>query len=169
MCCSTWREGVGTIKMGADNQNHGDLALVNVSAEGHGGGTKVWWGGPYATNRIPVIDRRYPVYGDITCLSGSTSGVRCGANIQYKNVAHVYGSGNIVRNVDGATSNSTLDCPQPGDSGGSVVIDESGSQTEAKAVGIVSGITEFVDGGCTHWFTGLDEAKQAWGGGPRLD
>lgn len=92
MCCSTWREGVGTIKMGADNQNHGDLALVNVSAEGHGGGTKVWWGGPYATNRIPVIDRRYPVYGDITCLSGSTSGVRCGANIQYKNVAHVYGS-----------------------------------------------------------------------------
>lgn len=163
-CCSTFESGTGTVPMGNDNQNHGDLALVNVSGAGNDAGNQVWWGGVSTTDKIPVTSRTAPTIGDDVCINGMTSGSDCGTVVQHTNVARTAG-GETVRNIDVAHSTHSYDCSQGGDSGGSVVVDHSGTETAAEATGIVSGHTNTGDGGCDQWFTGVEEAMQAWGGG----
>lgn len=51
-----------------------------------------------------------------------------------------------------------------GDSGGSVIVDHSGAETYAHAVGIISGHSSAAVLGCFQYFTGVEEAMQAWGG-----
>lgn len=138
---------------------------MNVSAVGRTAGNRIWWGALSTTSRITVTSRTAPTVGDATCLNGSTSGSDCGTVVQRTNVSHTYSSGETLRNSDVAYSSSTADCPISGDSGGSVVVDHPGAETSAEATGIVSGYNNTSGGGCNMWFTGIEEAMQAWGGG----
>lgn len=160
----TYDNGTGTVKTGSDNAYHGDLAIVNVDNSGHNSGDQIWWGGTNTTSKIPLTVRRVPTPGDPVCINGVTSGSDCGTNISETNTSWTYQGGDTVINVDDSGSYSVADCAQHGDSGGSVIYNHGGAETQATAIGIVSG---FITGGlpdCINVFTGIEEAIQAWGG-----
>lgn len=94
------------------------------------------------------------------CINGVTSGADCGLTVFDTNINHVCDDGDVLRNGDGANSTSQADCSQPGDSGGSIVYDHSGAETQE---GIASGHQNFSIG-CAQYFTGIEETIQAWGG-----
>ncbi len=159
---SSWTDGVGSVVL-ADSSYHGDLALFNVDVAGKAAGTQIWWGTKDTTNKIPVTARRSPTVGDPVCINGITSGSDCGTAVDATNVAVLYNTGEYVVNGDRAVSTSSADCSQEGDSGGSVVYNHSGAETQATAEGIVSG-SGGGSSGCYQYFTGVEEAIQAWGG-----
>lgn len=165
---TTWNDGDGTVAAGSDNANHGDLALVNVDAANRNSGDQIWWDGVTSPNKIPVTVRRVPTVGDPICINGVTSGADCGLTVFDTNINHVYSDGDVLRNGDGANSTSEADCSQPGDSGGSIVYNHSGAETQATAEGIVSGHQTFSIG-CAQYFTGIEEAIQAWGGNVKFN
>ena len=155
--------------MGNDSAAHGDLVLVNVSGAGNAAGWKIWWGTVGTTTRIPVTSRTSPTIGDPVCINGMVSGSDCGLTVTHTNISHTYGDGTVLRQGDEAHSSHSYDCSQGGDSGGSVVVDHSGAETEAEATGIISGHTDVDGGACDQWFTGVEEAMQAWGGGLKFN
>lgn len=159
---TTWNNGVGTVNAGSDSAKHGDLSLVDVSTASKAAGDQVWWGSVSTSNKIPVTERRVPTVGDWICINGIASGSDCGTTIQGTNINHVYSNNEILQNGDWATSSSTADCSQNGDSGGSVVLDHTGAETQATAIGIVSG--SGIGWMCDQYFTGIEEARQAWSG-----
>jgi hypothetical protein len=161
---TTWNDGDGTVTAGSDNANHGDLALVNVDVANKNSGNHIWWNEVTSPNKIPVTVRRVPTVGDPICINGVTSGADCGLTVQETNISWVYADGDVLINGDGATSTSAADCSQGGDSGGSVVFNHSGAETQATAEGIVSGHVNPSIGGCAQLFTGVEEAIQACGG-----
>lgn len=161
---STWNNGEGTVNTGNDAGNHGDMALVNVSTAGKAAGTQIWWGGVTTTDKIPVTARKVPTVGDDICINGITSGSDCGLTIVETNINHVYDDGDEVINGDYANSTSNADCSQSGDSGGSIIINHSGAETQATGVGIISGHIDYGNIGCAQVFTGIEEAMQAWDG-----
>lgn len=157
---TTWNDGDGTVRAGGDDAHHGDLALVNVSIAGKQAGHSIWW--PDNNSKIPVTARVPPTVSQQICINAWVSGSDCGLGVVYTNENYVYNDGDVLINGDVGFSTSTADCSQPGDSGGSVIIDHSGAETQATAVGIVSG-RETSDA-CLQFFTGAEEAIQAWGG-----
>lgn len=155
---SVWENGVGS-KRAADGEYHGDVALVLIS----NAGDQVWWGAVGTTDKIPVTVRRVPTIGDPMCINGAKSGSDCGLVVQDVNINHTYSDGDVLRNGDKAHSSSEADCSRAGDSGGSIVYDHSGAETQATGIGIVSGSTIRATD-CDEWFTGIEEANQIWGG-----
>ncbi|MGO4257932.1 hypothetical protein [Marmoricola sp. RAF53] len=158
---TTWLNGTGTMLTAADNQYHGDLALLNVTTAGRSAGSQIWWDGVTSSNKIPVKTRTAPTVGDTICINGYKSGADCGTVVQKTNISYEYPEGTL-RNGDYSYSTNPADCAIPGDSGGSVVVDHPGAETAAEATGIVSGRS--VGTVCYNFFTGIEEAIQAWGG-----
>lgn len=158
---SVWNDGVGSEKA-ADGQYHGDLALVSVS----NAGDQIWWGSDRVntSSKIPVTVRRVPTVGDPVCINGVTSGSDCGLTVVDTNINHTYSDGDVLRNGDKGSSSSRYDCSQDGDSGGSIIYNHSGAETQATGIGIISGVTDRGSSGCYQWFTGIEEAIQIWGG-----
>lgn len=162
---SSWKTGVGSVQVGSPTTAfHGDVALVNVSDANQDAGDQIWWGSASTTSRIPVTVRKLPTSGDDICINGEVSGSDCGTNITLTDINYTYPGGEVIKNGDAAHSFSAADCSQKGDSGGSVVVNHPGEETYAEAVGIVSGHSETADGGCNQYFTGVEEAMQAWDG-----
>lgn len=157
----------GSYRVGQDDQFHGDVGLINVTTAGKDVGASIWWGGVDATEKIPVTSRRAPTLNDPLCINGAVSGSDCGVVVVDVNTTCVYGGGDILVNADRAFSSSAADCSQHGDSGGSVIYNHSGAETEAVAEGIVNGHSSD-SSGCYQLFTGVEEAIQAWGGNVRF-
>jgi len=166
---STWvsTNDTGTVPSGDDNAMHGDLALVNVTASGRNAGDMAWWGDPNATEKIPVTGRVAPTEGDPIILNGMISGSDRGSLVLRTNIEFTYTSGNTISAGDRAEAFHGYDCPKSGDSGGGVVLDHSGGETQATAVGVISAGNVVPDSAtyCQWYFTGVEEAIQAWGGG----
>lgn len=74
------------------------------------------------------------------------------------------GEGRALINVDRAPGGPS-DCSVIGDSGAPVVLDHAGPETQATAIGVVFGAAGGGSSNCTQYFTGIEEAMQAWGGG----
>lgn len=159
---STWDDGTGTVRAGTDDQWHGDLSLVNVTIADRNVSSYIWWGTPDTTNKIPVTARRAPTYDDPICINGAVSGSDCGVKIYDTNIPWYYDNGETVLSADVGYSLNSVDCSQHGDSGGSIILNHSGAETQATAIGIVSGAGHSSNG-CTQVFTGVEEAMQAWG------
>lgn len=159
---TTYAEGEGTVP--GDNGYHGDLALVNVGDAGRASSRRIWWGTTTTTARIPVSSARVARSGDPVCINGQKSGSDCGLTALSFNTTVVSSDGDVLYPVDEAFSPRTADCSQGGDSGGSVILNHSGPEDSAVAVGIVSGHYE-TERGCIQVFTGVEEAVQDWGGG----
>lgn len=72
----------------------------------------------------------------------------------------------VLRQGDRAEAFHGYNCPKGGDSGGGVVLDHSGSETSAVAVGVIASGQVVDDSAayCQWYFTGIEEAVQAWGG-----
>lgn len=167
---STFTKNVGTVNAGNDSAKHGDLALINVDLAGKNSSDHMWWGTRTTTNTIPVTARRVPAVGDSICINGISSGSDCGGlTIGDTNIGWTYSNGDHLINADGATSTNSLDCSLDGDSGGSVIIDHAGAETQATGVGIVSGSGPADPVGCVQIFTGIEEAIQAWGGNIKMN
>ena len=160
---SSWVAGEGSVKVGDDNNWHGDLSRVNVTTANKDSGDQIWWGTTNTSNKIPVTQRRAPTFADQLCINGVTSGSDCGIAVSDTNGTWVYSNGEHLVYGDRAYSAHSYDCSQPGDSGGSVVFNHVGAETEATAVGVISG-SGGSGGGCFQYFTGVEEAMQAWGG-----
>lgn len=166
---SSWDDGVGSLRLNADNDFHGDVALVNVSNQGNEAGDHIWWGTTDTMDKIPVTARHAPVVADDVCFSGFVSGSDCGLQVYATNTtASVYdGDGHFTgtaRQVDISISIYSYDCPQPGDSGSPVVLDHGGAETFADAKGIVSASGSSPSFPCIMGSTGVEEVVQAWGG-----
>src|SRR6476469_3217688 len=158
---STWDNGTGTVAAGSDNAFHGDLSLTNL-ANNREAGDQIWWDGASSPNKIPVVDRSAPTSGDDLCINGWASGADCGITVTLTNVRvdNYNNPGVTLRNGDAAHSFSAADCSKDGDSGGSIVINHNGPESNAHAVGIVSGHDDARDGGCIQFFTGVEEGMQ---------
>lgn len=155
---SSMNSAGSSIKVGPDNDYHGDVAEVNVSSQGNATTKSIWVGGWNTTTTDPVIGRSAPSSGQALCLGGATSGQICGLQIVATNTDFTYGSGATVRNIDIAQGSN---CSTGGDSGGSIYY--SNISDEITAVGIVSGhYTQATY--CYQILTGTEEAFQAWGG-----
>lgn len=166
---TTWDNGTGTVNT-ADGQKHGDLSIVNLTVAGDNAGTQIWWNGVSSPDKIPVTARKVPTLNDPICINGVTSGADCGLTIVQVNTNHTYSDGDVLVNGDAANSTNNADCSQDGDSGGSVVLNHPGVETQATAVGIVSGRKIYAGTiGCAQFFTGVEEAIQAWGGNVRFN
>jgi len=165
---STWGPN-GTV-ISPDGQRHGDLALVNVEAVGNASRARHWVGGPATGFRELITSRSAPYAGLFICSGGAATGDTCGnfrVTTDGTNIDHEYGDGTWIRNGDRARNWDSSDgCAGAGDSGGSV-FDRQTSSTD-EAVGVISGHVTFNDGTCLLFFTGIEEAVQLWGGGPKL-
>lgn len=166
---ATWKVGTnppGTTASGGDNGYHGDLALVRVDNWGNSIGDRIFWGSASTTSSIPVTDRIGTVTGDEICLNGSRTGTECaGLYISATNVNITYPSGEVILQGDRAVDVTGDHCPVDGDSGSSVVFDHANqAETEALAIGVISGWYEGTNGGCFAVFTSAGEAVEAWGG-----
>jgi hypothetical protein len=159
---STFHSVYGTVAMGADNDNHGDIAMINVSPA-NAAGDHIWWGTQTTPDRIPITSRKAPTVGDPTCINGAESGSDCGTVITATNITWTANDGTIIRNGDRAHSAYTYDCSIDGDSGGTVLYDHTGAETSAQVIGIISGSAR-PGSGCDQYFTGIEEANQAWNG-----
>lgn len=169
---STYRNGHGTVN---DGGLHGDLALVNVADYDRIAGTTVWWGTVNTTNKIPIVSRIYPERGVPVAINGATSGSDRGLTVARTNVRYRYPNGDVIREIDRAVSPrgsedpDLSDCSVPGDSGGGVALDGPGGETDISLMGVVSGHRVLDTGGCFQYFTGVEEAIEAWGGGLKYD
>jgi hypothetical protein len=166
---STWGSD-GTV-VSPDGQRHGDLALVNVAAVGNSSTSRLWVGGPATGYREVVATRSAPYAGLFICAGGATSGDTCGnfrVTTDGTNIDHEYADGSWLRNGDRARNwDTSQGCAEGGDSGGAVYDQYSSSSDEA--VGVISGHVTFNDGTCLLFFTGIEEAVQLWGGGPKMN
>ena len=124
----------------------------------------MWWGTTNTTNKIPVTARRIPTLNDPVCINGVVSGSDCGLTVVDVNINHTYADGDVLRNGDKGSSPANYDCSQGGDSGGPIVYNHAGTETQATGIGIISGHTDRNSNGCYQWFTGIEEANQVWGG-----
>ncbi|HEX4471862.1 MAG TPA: S1 family peptidase [Nocardioides sp.] len=160
---STWGHNTGTVNTGSDNAAHGDLSLVNLSAENKSAGDSIWVSD---TDKRNVTSREAPAVGDPVCRAGTTDFQVCGFTINAVNTMHTYADGTTVRAGDLAALAAHSACAQAGDSGGPVY--RRVGDTDATAVGIISGTFVVGGFGCDLVFTGAEEAIQAWGGGLNL-
>lgn len=163
---TSWNDASGTVQGGLDNGWHGDLAIVNVSVFGRTSGDHIWWGAVGTTVKIPVTSRIAPHFEDPICFNGYVSGSDCGTVIVETNGMYTLG-GEQMKWGDIAESSSVADCPTHGDSGGSIIYNHQGAETDATAIGVVSGFST-TGGDCTMLFTGAEEAMQRWGGSVKV-
>lgn len=155
---STMSGTTGTVPVGADNGNHGDLALYNLSNFGKSASATIWTSN---VGGLEVDSRQAPAEQTTVCRFGSkTLGQLCGLLVTDTNVTISGDDFGTVKAADVATYPGTSMCAQQGDSGGPVYRISGG---RAIAVGIISA-TRPVPGGCQLAFTGVEEAIQAWGG-----
>ncbi|GAB2451636.1 hypothetical protein GCM10027062_35690 [Nocardioides hungaricus] len=150
----------GTVK--TNGGDHGDLALVNTSSTGTGIGDMIW--ATYSDRRY-VNSRQAPAMNDNVCRFGTTSGALCGLNIGTLNTTVNSDSGPF-KQVDIAYLQGQSVCVSGGDSGGPVFRKDGANG--AVAIGVISGTAPVPSYGCMLVFTGVEEAIQAWGGGPKL-
>lgn len=148
-----------SVRVGADNDYHGDVSLINVSATNHATTASLWKGGTTTTTTKQIYARYAPVVDELLCIGGAFGGEKCGLQVTATNVDWNYDSSTTMRNVDLALG-SLGKCSVPGDSGGSVYYwDDLGYV----AVGVISGHFSGTST-CYQVFTGAEEAQQAWGG-----
>jgi len=165
----------GTVPL-SDGQHHGDVSLVDVTAQNKATSHKIWVGGVSTSNRMPVVDRTAPFLGQQNvCRNGQTTGQYCGLT--------VYGVSGVtyvdqwplvvgyVYDIDFAYGYSTEgdgDCGLSGDSGGPVFKKVGPNNDEIRAIGVYSGSAYYVEPipsiKCLVTFTSVQEAVQAWSG-----
>jgi len=160
---STWDQDNGTVNAGDDNALHGDLSLANLTSEDKSAGDSIWVSN---TDKRFVTAREAPAQGNPVCRSGTTSWELCGFTINATNVNHTYSDGTTIKNGDFAQLQAHDTCVEPGDSGGPVY--RRVGDSNATAVGVISGTFPIPHFGCNLVFTGVEEAIQAWGGGLNL-